>query len=87
MLKFEQGADSTELVCIIDDNGVGREAARKINEGTSTRESYGTTLTNQLLEVFKLYEKLDIKLDYTDKALPETGTVVTLTLKNIKYVA
>lgn len=87
LLKFEQGADHTELVCTIEDNGVGREAAKKINESTSAKESYGTTLTNQLLDVFKQYEKLDIKMSYADKDLPETGTVVTLTLKNIKYVA
>jgi LytS/YehU family sensor histidine kinase len=86
LLKFEQGTDSSELVCIIEDNGVGRDTARKINEANSTKESYGTKLTNQLLEVFKLYENLDIKLKYIDKALPESGTIVTLVLKNVKYI-
>ncbi|MBL7717320.1 MAG: histidine kinase [Flavipsychrobacter sp.] len=87
LLKFMQGKDSTELICIIDDNGVGRVAARRINEESATKESYGTRLTNQLLDVFRQYERMDIKLEYTDKVFPETGTTVTLTLKNIKYVA
>ena len=86
-IRFRQGKDSTELICIIEDNGVGREAARKISEGNAARESYGTKLTNQLLEVFKQYEHFDISLTYTDKVMPETGTIVTLHLKNIKYVA
>jgi hypothetical protein len=87
LLKFLQGAGSTELICIIDDNGIGRDAAKKINDTNSARESYGTKLTNQLLDVFKQYEHFDIKIEYTDKVLPETGTIVTLTLKNIEYVA
>lgn len=87
LLKFEQGNDSTELVCTIEDNGVGRAESKKINDANSTKDSYGTKLTNQLLEVFKLYENLDIKLKYFDKELPETGTIVILTLKNVNYVA
>lgn len=87
LLKFEQGADSTELVCTIEDNGVGRDAARKINESASNKESHGTRLTHQLLDVFRQYESLDIKLSYTDKQFPDTGTIVILTLKNIRYVA
>lgn len=86
-IKFMQGADSTELICIIDDNGVGRSVAKKINEHNTAKESYGTKLTNQLLEIFKQYEHFDISLEYTDKVEPEAGTTVTLTLKNIKYVA
>lgn len=86
LVKFLQGNDSSELICIIEDNGVGRVASRIINETSATKDSYGTKLTNQLLEVFKQYENLDIKFDYTDKVSPETGTIVTLRLKNIKYV-
>ena len=86
ILKFQQGTSSTELICIIEDNGVGRAAAKKINEETTSKESYGTKLTHQLLEIFKEYEALDISLEYTDKQAPQTGTIVTLTLKNIKYI-
>jgi two-component sensor histidine kinase len=85
LLKFMQGGDASELICIIDDNGVGRAAAKKINESNSGRDSFGTKLTTQLLEVFRRYEQLNIDLKYEDKEAPDSGTKVILTLKNIKY--
>lgn len=88
ILKFLQGANNTELLCIIEDNGVGRDRSAEIKKQDSTRkESYGTRLTQQLIDIYREYEKMDIYLEYTDKAAPETGTIVTLTIKNVKYVA
>jgi hypothetical protein len=75
------------LICIIEDNGIGRVRAREIRDASSTRDSYGTKLTNQLLEVFKEYEHMNIFMEYIDRTEPETGTIVKLTLKNIKYDA
>jgi len=86
-LKFMQGADGSELICIIDDNGVGRERAKELKKHNSAKpESYGTKLTQQLIEIFKEYEKMDISLEYIDKQSPNTGTTVIITIKNIKYV-
>jgi len=88
LLKFIQGENSKELICIIDDNGVGRAKAKEIKKASAVQqESYGTKLTRQLIEIFKKYEHMDIYLEYIDKELPETGTIVKLTLKNIDYVA
>jgi len=88
ILKFLQGENSKELICIIDDNGVGRVKAREIKKASAVQnESYGTKLTKQLIDIFKKYEHMDIYLEYIDKELPETGTIVKLTLKNINYVA
>ncbi len=88
ILSFLQGASSSELICIIDDNGVGRHKASEIKkQDTTKRESYGTRLTQQLIDIYREYEKMDIYLEYTDKAAPETGTIVKLTIKNVKYVA
>jgi len=87
-LKFIQGATGDELICIIDDNGVGRDKAKEIKKTSSARqESYGTKLTQQLIEIFKEYENMDIELEYIDKQSPDTGTTVKITIKNIKYVA
>jgi len=87
-LRFLQGVTSDELICIIDDNGVGRERAREIKAASGVQyESYGTKLTKQLIDVFAEFEKMGIVLEYIDKQLPETGTIVKLTIKNIKYVA
>jgi two-component sensor histidine kinase len=88
ILSFLQGASSSELICIIDDNGVGRHKASEIKkEDSIKRESYGTRLTQQLIDIYREYEKMDIYLEYTDKTPPETGTIVKLTIKNVKYVA
>lgn len=87
-LKFIQGSSGNELICIIDDNGVGREKAKEIKKASSARqESYGTKLTQQLIEIFKEYENMPIELEYIDKHSPDTGTTVRITIKNIKYVA
>ena len=88
ILKFLQGANNTELICIIEDNGVGRKRAGEIKlERIVEKESHGTRLTQQLIQIYKDYEHMDIFLEYTDKPEPETGTIVKLTIKNIKYVA
>jgi len=88
LLQFLQGESSQELICIIDDNGVGRSRAKEIKESSTVQyDSYGTKLTKQLIDVFKEFEKMGIVLEYIDKQLPETGTIVKLTIKNIKYVA
>lgn len=89
-LKFEQGQSTDELVCFIEDNGVGRIRAKELKkerERSYESESFGTTLTNQLIDIFKEYEQMNIYLEYIDKREPETGTIVKLTIRNLKYVA
>lgn len=86
-ILFHQGNTNDELICIIEDNGVGRDRAREIKKSSSTQtESYGTKLTKQLIDIFKEYERMDIYLEYVDKIEPETGTIVRLTIKHLKYV-
>ena len=87
-IKFRQGKDSSELICIIEDNGVGRQRSKEIKrESVIQYESYGTQLTQELIEIFRKYEDMNIYLEYTDKAGEETGTIVKLTTRNLKYVA
>jgi two-component sensor histidine kinase len=87
VIKFLLGGTNDELVCVIEDNGVGRYRAREINAGDSTkRESYGTKLTRQLIDIYREYEQVDIKLEYIDKGGDETGTIVKLTVKKVKYI-
>ena len=88
ILKFLQGAKSDELICIIEDNGIGRKQAEALKkDSTAQRESYGTKLTQQLIDIYREYEHMDIYMEYIDKTEPETGTIVKLTIKNVKYVA
>lgn len=87
IVKFLQGADNRELICIIEDNGVGRERSGLINKDIVDRkESYGTKLTQQLIQIYREYEHMHIFMEYTDKTEPETGTIVKLTIKNVKYI-
>ncbi len=87
-ITFFQGAAATELICIIDDNGIGRAQAKTLNKRyRKEKKSYGTLLTKELIDIFKRYEQMDIILKYTDKVSPLTGTTVTLTIKNIKIIS
>jgi len=87
-LKFLQGTTSDDLIVVIEDNGIGRLKASEINRSNIfKRESYGTQLTRKLIEIFREYEHMNIYLQYTDKLAPDTGTIVTLTIRNVKYDA
>jgi two-component sensor histidine kinase len=87
-IRFYQGTSSNELICTIDDNGVGRQKAKEIKRNSDAQyESVGTKLTEELINIFKQYENMNIYLEYIDKPEPETGTIVKLTIRNLKYVA
>jgi sensor histidine kinase YesM len=87
LIKFYQGSSSDELICTIEDNGVGRRKAREIKRDSNVQEeSYGTKLTGELINIFKRYEKMNIYLEYIDKPEAESGTIVKLTIRNLKYV-
>jgi len=87
-IKFLQGSNNDEVICIIEDNGVGRLKAKEINQAnTAKRDSYGTKLTDQLIDLFKQYEQMNITVEYVDKESPDTGTIVKLIIRNLKYVA
>jgi len=86
-LGFEQGRTSDSIVVLIDDNGVGRAESTRIRQASMTdRESYGGRLTQKLMDIFRRYEAMDIEIQYIDKELPETGTIVRLTIGNIRYI-
>ncbi len=87
-VQFLQGSSNAELICIIEDDGVGRIRASEIKRGSAAKyDSYGTKLTQQLIEIFKEYESMHIYLEYIDKEKPHTGTIAKLTIRNLKYEA
>ena len=84
-LEFHKGKSDTELICIIEDNGIGRAKAKLISKRyKKEKNSYGTALTRELIDIFKRYEEMDINLEYVDKEEPETGTIVKLVISNVK---
>lgn len=85
-IRFLQGSSSGELICEIEDNGVGRQRAAEIKSANDAqRQSYGTRLTERLIDIFQEYEHMNIFLEYIDKQKPYTGTIARLTIKNLKY--
>lgn len=68
-----------KLICIVDDDGIGREHARAINDAATRKNtSYGTDLVKDLVTIFNTYEKVNIEIHYLDKKEPLTGTTVTV---------
>jgi hypothetical protein len=85
-VEIKYGDGKNEAIFIIDDDGIGREKAKLLNENSLVkRESYGDQLIKDLINVFNKYEKINIKMEYKDKREPQTGTTVVLTIKNSGY--
>jgi two-component sensor histidine kinase len=82
-IEFKRGG-ADGLICIIDDNGIGRERSRLLNEQDAEKnESFGTDLVKELIDIFNAYEMMDIQINYFDKVTPLMGTTVTLTIKDL----
>jgi hypothetical protein len=81
-IRFIDKLVSQELICVIEDDGIGRaESQLRHDDNPLKEESYGTDLINDLSNVFNKYEKMKIQIAYIDKAAPHTGTIVTVTIK------
>jgi two-component sensor histidine kinase len=85
VFKIDEIQKST-LICIVDDNGVGRQKSRELR-GQMIRkaDSYGTILIKELINTFNRYEKINIEIEYIDKQLPETGTTVLIRIKDYTH--
>lgn len=80
-LPDEKNANT--LICIVDDDGIGRIKAREIKRASvQAINSYGTILIRELIDIFNKYEKINIAIEYIDKELPKTGTTVIISIKN-----
>jgi len=78
-LKLSFVMEGRNLTIFIDDDGIGREQAKHIRSALKS-VSYGTDLIRKLIYIYGKYEKLKIDLSYTDKTLPETGTLLRITI-------
>lgn len=81
-VKFISGNRGKEIICIIDDNGVGRQRSARINsESPGKPHSYGNILIADLVKLVNTDGQLNIRIDYIDKTGIETGTTVVITIK------
>jgi two-component sensor histidine kinase len=84
-IVFSLNKTGTGICCTIEDNGIGRRQAAIRKSSDTIRTSHGSRLTEELVDVFNRYEKMGIDIWYADKELPETGTTVTITIKQPRY--
>jgi two-component sensor histidine kinase len=82
-IEFKAGSAANEIICIIDDNGIGRKQSKFIREDSTLKdESYGDKLIKDLVRIFNKYEQMNINIDYIDKEEPLSGTTVQIHIKN-----
>jgi hypothetical protein len=86
-LKIEfENEQENEIICTVEDNGIGREKSRVLNKRNDPgKESHGANLVNELIAIINKYEKFRIEIMYVDKQKPLTGTIVRLRIKNESY--
>lgn len=83
IIEFRYKEAAKKVICIISDNGIGRQQAKKNKKNSeNTIGSYGNILIKDLVDIFNRYEKMHIDIRYVDKASPETGTSVIITITN-----
>ena len=81
-IGFNLSEKQNEIICTIEDDGVGRKQSKQINEGNADKdESYGNLMIKDLVNIFNKYEQMNIDIQYTDKEYPLTGTIVTIKIK------
>ena len=70
------------LVCRVDDNGIGREAAGRARKSIKVRESMGIRMTSDRIKLMKEQDNTAdlLIIDKMDEAGRGTGTAVVITL-------
>ncbi len=85
-VHFEHSSDLNKIVCIVEDNGIGREKADAIKQSkhsTMLHESKGIKITQERIELLKFQTKNDVSITISDNLSVSNealGTKVTLTL-------
>ncbi len=81
---FTPTGNGRDLRCRIEDNGIGRAQAAEINARnriSGKKQSLGTRLTNERVELLNAPGRQDYRVEITDLTGENgTGTVVTLIL-------
>jgi len=83
IVSFHYETAEQTIVCVIDDNGIGRERSKQLyRDEQVNKESYGSKIIEELIDIFNRYEPIKLSIEYYDKQPPETGTRVTIKIKN-----
>lgn len=73
-------ADETQILCKIEDNGIGRKKAMK--QSAKTHVSFGTTITEERLKAFETKHGMHFRIETIDIEQEDgtTGTIVWINL-------
>ena len=86
-IKIEILPDNDSILCIIEDNGIGRERAMEIKKQQHvTHKSHGTEITSKRIEIINKFYNRDFKvefIDLKDNAGNAIGTRVLLKIPKI----
>ena len=55
------------IECVVEDNGIGRNSARKLKQNSSTHDSLGTKITESRLKLINALNGHQMKIQFTDK--------------------
>lgn len=85
-IEFNQKKEEKKITCTIDDDGIGRKKSEADKSSDDyKKESYGNMMIKDLISIFNRYEGMSIDIKYTDKEIPLSGTIVTITIKHPQY--
>jgi len=80
-ISFKKDNQENILICSIEDDGIGREKAMEYRAQSSFKTtSYGSELIKELINTFNKTGHVNIEIQYIDKVLPQTGTIVIITI-------
>lgn len=83
LLKIDFIENESEIVCIIDDNGIGREESARLNKDRK-RKAFGMQLIqDKLVNIGSLFEN-QLQIEIIDKKIPThstNGTIVKIVFK------
>lgn len=85
-VKFISENPENEIICVIEDNGIGRKQSQYINQNNPDKpNSYGNTLITDLVQLINTEGKLHLSIKYIDKTSPQTGTTVIITIRMVHH--
>lgn len=75
-----ESVDGTQILCTIEDNGIGRK--RAMQQSSKTHVSFGTTITEERLKAFETKHGMRFRIETIDIELGDgnTGTKVMINL-------
>lgn len=88
-LLIQISRSENKLLCIIEDNGIGREKAKEINAKSGKFPSLGTRITETRISLINQLYKSKFNVEYSDvksttNEIAGTRIEITLGIENIK---